>query len=438
MRKLAYDGRGRDRDFAHSVRRTAALLAAICAVPVLVFAGSAQQTSRPKEFKLAVVHSLTGVAAPHDEAAVKAAQLLVEEINREGGLRGVPIRLIIRDEEGPVDAKVAEFKRLVLEDGADAVVGYTSSSKCLAVAPVAEEARVVTIFPICGNHRLTEERRYRFVFRTASHAALENVAAARYVLEVKPDVRRVAGLNYDYAYGRDSWEMFIGALRKLKPDITVVGETWVRFLETEYTAPITQLLALKPDVIHTVNWGAGLTALIQQARVRGLLGGDSLLVMTTGLMDQAAMLPRGVAFSGRGYYLQYPDPRSNERNRRFMEAYRARFGKLPDYTGYYMAQAILGLKAAVERAVDIKGGQWPAPEEVARALENLRFQTPRGVVWVRPDHEAEHEAVWGVTSGRRDPVFGFPVLEKVRVFPARQVFPPMGRKTMEWIREELR
>lgn len=424
---------------AIAFRQVVAVATALLFMLGLAGRGNSQQIGRPREFKLAIVHNLTGVAAPHDEAAINAAHLLVEEINSQGGLRGVPINLIIRDEEGPVDAKVAEFKRLVLEERVDAVIGYTSSSKCLAVAPAAEELRVVTIFTVCGNHRLTEERKYRFVFRTASHAALENVAAARYVMGIRPEVKTVAALNYDYAYGRDSWEMFIGALRRLNPDVKVVGEIWVRFLETEYTAPVSQLLSLRPDVIHTVNWGAGLTALIRQGLVRGLFGGQSLWVMTTALIDQAETLPRGAAaVSGRGYWLQYPDPRNNERNRRFIEKYRARFGKPPDYMGYYMAQAILGLKAAVERAVDVKGGQWPGSEDVARALENLRFQTPRGVVWVRPDHEAEHEAVWGLTSGRRDAVFGFPVLERLRVFRPREVFPPMGKRTMEWIREELK
>ena len=400
--------------------------------------GQSQTVSRPPEFRLAVIQSLTGVAAPHDEAAVNAAQLLVERINREGGLRGVPIKLIIRNEDGPVDAKVAEFRELVLSEKVNAVVGITSSSKCLAVAPVAEELRVLYVSAICANHRLSEERKYRYVFRTSSHAAMENVAAARYVLRVKPDVKTVAGINYDYAYGRDSWEVFVGALKKLKPDVRVVGEIWVRFLETEYSAPITQLLSLGADVVHTVNWGAGLTAFIEQATVRRLIGGRSLLVMTTGLMEQAQRLPPGVLFSGRGYYLQHPDPRKYRPNREFIEAYRARFGKLPDYTGYYMAQAILGLKGAVERAVDRRRGQWPSTEEIARAFEDLRFETPRGEVWVRPDHEAEHEAVWGFTSGRVDREFGFPVLERLMVFKPREVFPPLGRKTMDWVREDLR
>jgi branched-chain amino acid transport system substrate-binding protein len=414
------------------------LLSVIVLVIVLSSRVASQPITRPREFKLAVIQSLTGVAAPHDEAAVNAAQLLVERINREGGLRGTPITLIIRNEDGPVDAKVAEFRQLVLDEKVSAVVGITSSSKCLAVAPVAEELRTLYVSAICANHRLSEERKYRYVFRTASHAAMENVAAARYVLRVKPDLKTVAGINYDYAYGRDSWEVFVATLKKLKPDVRVVGEIWVRFLETEYTAPITQLLAMGADVVHTVNWGAGLTAFIEQATVRRLIGGRSLVVMTTGLMDQARRLPPGVLFSGRGYYLQHPDPRRYRANREFIEAYRAKFGKLPDYTGYYMAQAILGLKAAVERAVDRKRGQWPSTEEVVQAFEDLRFDTPRGPVWVRPDHEAEHEAVWGFTSGRMDREFGFPVLERLIVFKPGEVFPRLGRRTMDWIREELK
>jgi branched-chain amino acid transport system substrate-binding protein len=404
----------------------------ILAAGLLVAPSSALGAAKPAELKIAVVEFLSGAAAPHDLCAVNGAKLLIEQINAAGGIDGVKLKGIFVDESGSTADKVAEFRRLVLDEKVDVVIGYTSSAHCLGVAPVAEELKTLAIFHVCANYRLFEQRKYEYVFRTSAHAMSENVSAALYVLDIKPDLKTIAGLNYDYAYGRDSWEMFKKAVLKLKPDVKVVGELWTKFLATDYSAEVSKLLALKPDVIHTVNWGAGLTALIKVAKMRGLFR-QSLLVATTGLLPQAEILPKGVAFSGRGYHLQFPDPGRHRGNRAFIESYKAMFGTSPDYQGHFMAQAIYALKAGYEKAIRAKGGQWPSTEEVIVAMENLGFETPRGPVFIREDHQAVHEAMWGITSGKRHPEFGYPVLEQFRVYPAAEVNNPLGIKAIEWI-----
>ena len=413
---------------AMSLATAAVLLAAIG----FVAPSTAEAAAKPGKLKVAVVQFLGGAAAPHDESAVNAAKLLFEQINTAGGIGSVPIELTIVDERGKTSDKVVEYRRLVQEDKIDVVIGYTSSSHCLGIAPVADELKTLTIFQVCANFRLFENEKYKYVFRTSAHAASENISAARYILSIKPDLKTIAGLNYDYAYGRDSWKMFKTAVQKLKPDVKVVGELWVKFLATDYSAEISKLQAAKPDVIHTVNWGAGLTALIKHGKTRGLFE-NSTVMITTGLLPQAEMLPKGVAFSGRGYHLQWPDPGQHKGNADFINSYKAKFGKLPSYQGHFMAQAVLGLKTAIEKAININGGEWPEEEQVIAAFENLGYDTPRGPVFIRSDHQAVHDSVWGLTTGKNDPVYGYPKLEKLRVFPAADINPPLGVKSVDWI-----
>jgi branched-chain amino acid transport system substrate-binding protein len=413
----------------NSVRRVAGAMALGAAY--LQF-GPALAQSKPSEIKIAIVQFLSGAGAPHDASAVNTARLLTEQFNAAGGIEGVRLNTMYVDEAGSAADKVAEYRRLVQDEKITVTIGYTSSANCLAVAPVADELKTLTIFHVCANYRLIDKGVHRYVFRTAAHAASENISAALYVLATKPDLKTIAGLNYDYAYGRDSWDVFKRTILKLKPDVQVVGELWTKFLATEYSAEISRLLALKPDVIHTVNWGAGLTSLINQGETRGLFE-QSLVMMTTGLLNQAAILPKGAAFSGRGYHLQYPDPDKNAGNREYLKGYKAKFNSMPDYQGTFMAQAFYGLKAAIEKAAKVKNGAWPTTEEIAAAMEGLEFDTPRGRVLVRKDHEAVHEAMWGLTSGQKHPAFGYPILDQFRVFPAADVTPPEGKKTVEWI-----
>ena len=413
----------------NGVRRVAGALAFVAAY--LQF-GPALAQSKPSAIKIAIVQFLSGAGAPHDASAVNTARLLTEQFNAAGGIEGVRLNTMYVDEAGSATDKVAEYRRLVQDEKITVAIGYTSSANCLAVAPVADELKTLTIFHVCANYRLIDKGVHRYVFRTAAHAASENISAALYVLATKPDLKTIAGLNYDYAYGRDSWDVFKRTILKLKPDVQVAGELWTKFLATEYSAEISRLLALKPDVIHTVNWGAGLTSLINQGETRGLFE-QSLVMMTTGLLNQAEILPKGAAFSGRGYHLQYPDPDKNAGNREYLRSYKAKFNSMPDYQGTFMAQAFYGLKAAIEKAAKVKNGAWPTTEEIAAAMEGLEFDTPRGRVLVRKDHEAVHEAMWGLTSGQKHPAFGYPILDQFRVFPAADVTPPEGKKTVEWI-----
>jgi branched-chain amino acid transport system substrate-binding protein len=413
----------------NSVRGAAGVLALL--VACLLFSPALAQ-SKPSEIKIAIVQFLSGAAAPHDASAVNTAKLLTEQFNAAGGIEGVRLSTMYVDEAGSTADKVVEYRRLVQDEKITIAIGYTSSANCLAVAPLADELNTLTIFHVCANYRLFDKEIYKYVFRTAAHAASENISAALYVLATKPDLKTIAGLNYDYAYGRDSWDVFKRTILKLKPDVQVVGELWTKFLSTEYSAEVSRLLALKPDVIHTVNWGAGLTSFINQGETRGLFE-QSLVVITTGLLSQAQNLPKGAAFSGRGYHLQHPDPGKNAGNREYLRSYKAKFNNMPDYQGTFMAQAFYGLKAGIEKAVKAKNGAWPTNAEIAAAMEGLEFDTPRGRVLVRKDHEAVHEAMWGLTSGKKQPEFGYPILDQFRVFPAADIIPPEGRKTIEWI-----
>jgi branched-chain amino acid transport system substrate-binding protein len=408
------------------------IIGALVLVAACLQFGPALAQSKPKEVKIAIVQFLSGAAAPHDASSVNTAKLLTEEFNAAGGIGGVHLNTIYVDEAGSSADKVAEYRRLVQDEKVSIMIGYTSSANCLAVAPLADELKTLTIFQVCANYRLFDKGVYKYVFRTSSHSTSDNVAAAHYVLALKPNLKTIAGVNYDYAYGRDSWEVFKKAVLKLKPDVKVVGELWPKILSTEYSSEISRLLALKPDVIHTVNWGAGLTSFINQAETRGLFD-QSLVVMTTGLLSQAVLLPKGVAFSGRGYNPQYPDPDKYAPNRDYLKSYKAKFNTLPDYTGYFMAEAFYGLKAAIEKAMQKKNGGWPSDEEIGAAMEGLSFDTPRGRVTVRKDHEALTEATWGLISGKKSAEFGIPLLDHFRVYPASEIMPPEGMKSIDWI-----
>ena len=412
-------------------------LCSIGLVVCIIYAAivTAQTKGAPKELKLGFVDFFSGSAAIFGASGKNAAELLVDKWNKEGGIKGVPVKMVEVDENGGPDKQVTEYRRLVLDEKVDAIVGYTSSANCLAIAPLAEELQTLTVVHICGTRRLTEENKLKYVFRTSNHQVADSVMAARYVLAVKPALKTVAGANEDYAWGRDSWDDFKAALLQLKPDVHIVGEVWTKIQAGEYSAEISKLLSLKPEVVHSTFWGGGLVTFVKQAAARELFKNSLVIlpVLEQSFQDLKNETPEGVIALPRataGYFL-HPDPQSHPLQKEFVEAYKARFGRYPDYPAYRTYQAFAGLKAAYEKAMD-QVGRWPKTEEVMKAFEELTWQTPIGPVTMRADHQAVHAGIVGLS--KMSPQFGFAIMAQVKEMSVDQIMPPVGIKSADWLK----
>lgn len=406
----------------------------VCVVYAAVVAAQPAKGA-PKELKLGFVDFFSGSAAIFGISGKNAAELLVEKWNKEGGIKGVPVKMVQVDENGGPDKQVTEYRRLVLDEKVDAVLGYTSSANCLAIAPVAEELQTLTVVHICGTRRLTEDNKLTYVFRTSNHQVADSVMAARYVLGMRPGLQTVAGANEDYAWGRDSWDDFKAALLQLKPDVKVVGEVWTKIQAGEYSAEISKLLALRPEVVHSTFWGGGLVTFVKQASARELFKNSLVIlpVLEQSFQDLKNETPEGVIALPRatsGYFL-HPDPQSNPLQKEFVEAYKARFGRYPDYPSYRTYQAFAGLKAAYEKAIE-QVGRWPKTAEVMKAFEDLTWQTPIGPITMRADHQAVHAGIIGLS--KLSPQLGFAVMAQLKEMSVEQIMPPVGVKSVDWLK----
>src|SRR5574341_1156971 len=247
----------------------ASLAVVLSAATTALAQAPAPPAARP--FKIGVVTFLSGAAAgPFGVPARNAAEVVVEALNggkvpapyAQKGLGGRPVEVVFVDEAGGPTTQVTEYRNLVQRQAVDAVIGYISSGDCLAIAPVAEELKKLTLFFDCGTPRIFEDASYKHVFRTAPHATMDNVAAALYVTEVKPKLKKVAGINQNYAWGQDSWADFELAMKTLKPEVQVTTSQMPKLLAGQYGAEVSALMAGGPAVIHSSFWNGDLEAFL--------------------------------------------------------------------------------------------------------------------------------------------------------------------------------
>ncbi|MBK8018261.1 MAG: ABC transporter substrate-binding protein [Betaproteobacteria bacterium] len=417
-----------------------ALLATL-ALGLCAAAPAAAQDARA--LRIGLVTYLSGPGAgPYGMPTRNAAELLFEALNagevpaphQKRGFGGTPVEMVLLDEAGTTSNVVTQYRNLVTQRNVDMVIGYISSGSCLAVAPVAEELKTLTVFYNCGTSRLFEESSFRYVFRTASHATMDSVAAAMYVKQALPHVTRYAGMNQNYAWGLDSWRDFQGSMSKLLPGSEAVNSQMPKLFAGQYGTEISALGASRPEVIHSSLWGGDLEAFLLQATPRALFAKAApiLVVGESEIYRLAATIPDGAIIGARGPHGVFaPD---NALNRWFKAAYAKKHGQVPVFPSYHIVQAILGAKAAYEKAQGA-GNRVPSTEDIAAAFERLSYETPSGTtrMTLGKGHRGIQDAVYGTVRNSG----GKATVTNVIRFPADTVNPPDGVKSEDWVRSGL-
>jgi branched-chain amino acid transport system substrate-binding protein len=418
------------------------LLAGLLLLALGVPAG-AQQT-----IKIGVVAYLSGAAAgPFGIPGRNGAEVLIDAINggslpapyNTKGIGGAAIDAVFIDEAGSTTKQVEEYRNLVQRQNVDAVVGYISSGNCLAVAPVAEELKMLTVFFDCGTPRIFEDASYKYVFRTAAHSTMDNVAAAHYVAAKFPNIKGYTGINQNYAWGQDSWRDFELSMQLLMPKAKVTtAPLFPKLFAGQYSAEISALQASNSDVIHSSFWDGDLESFILQAAARGLPQ-RSTLVLTTGeanMFRLGAKMPDGIVIGGRGPYGVLA--RDTELNRWFQKTYADRYGTPPVYPSYQMAEAFLGVKVAYDKAAQRTAGKLPTREQAIAAFEHAQFEAfgTHINMALGNGHQAITETAYGLY--KFDKSTGTASITDVVRFPAECVNPPVGAKSDDWVKGGLK
>jgi branched-chain amino acid transport system substrate-binding protein len=155
---------------------------AVPAAPAGTAAGQKAPAGEP--YKIGAIFSVTGPASFLGDPEKKTAQMIVDTVNRKGGVNGHPVELIVYDDAGEETTAVMHMKKLVESDRVLAVAGPSLSGTTLAVIPIAEESQIPLVS--CAASILITRPVKKWVFQTpqtdvmAVEKILEHLKARAY------------------------------------------------------------------------------------------------------------------------------------------------------------------------------------------------------------------------------------------------------------------
>jgi branched-chain amino acid transport system substrate-binding protein len=256
------------------------------------------------------------------------------------------IKLITYDDQGKPEEAAAVVTRLVTDNKVVAILGEVASSRSLAAAPIAQNAKVPMISPSSTNPQVTVIGDY--IFRVCFIDPFQGTVMAKFSVE-NLKAKKVAILRdvkSDYSVGLANF--FAKTLKELGGEI--VADASYSSGEMDFKAQLTQIRSKKPEAIFIPGYYTEVGLIALQAKQLGikvpLLGGDG--------WDSSKLFEIGKdAINGQYFSNHYTTESTDPTVQDFIKRYKEKYNKTPDglaALGYDSARVLI---EAMERAPEI-------------------------------------------------------------------------------------
>ena len=197
--------------------------------------------------KVGAIFAVTGPASFLGGPEARSAEMAVARINREGGINGEQIELIVKDSAGSPEKAVSFAKQLIEEERVVAIIGPSTSGESMAVKKIAEDGRTVLIS--CAAAEVIVDPVASYVFKTPQK---DSFAARKIFAEMqRQSITTIAVASGNDGFGKAGKEQ----LEKLAPEFAIrvaLSETYDS-KATDLSALVAKMKAT-PGIQAVVNW----------------------------------------------------------------------------------------------------------------------------------------------------------------------------------------
>ena len=357
-----------------STKFIAASAAAVMALSLAGCSGGSMDDSSSSSAKasgdtitIGTVTTNSGTAAAYGEAEVKGFELAVSEINAKGGINGKKVKLESMDDKGDATEASNAYNKLAGDNNVLAVAGPTISATTAAVAPLADQSKLVTIAPAATSDSIETGN---YLFRTCFKDSYQGEVAARFAAE-NLKVKKVAVLyGTGDPYSSGVGEAFAKAAEKLGLEV-VDKESSSSADDTEYSAQLQKIQASGAELLYApYYYSVAGPYIIPQARSVGFDG----YVMGPDGYDGLKLTGDKSQYNKTYYTTHYSaDDNTNTKVQDFIKSYKSKNNAEPNTFAALGYDTIYMIKQAIEKA-----GENATREDVRNAVAGMTFDGVTG------------------------------------------------------------
>ncbi len=365
--------------------------------------------------KVGILHSLTGSMATSESPVVDATLLAIEEINRAGGPLGRPIHPVVVDAGSDADTFAREAERLITRERVVTVFGCWTSASRKTVKPVFEKHDHLLVYPV--QYEGLEESPN--IVYTGAAPNQQIIPAVKWSFDHLG--RRFFLVGSDYVFPRTANAIIRDQVTAMRG--AIVGEEYVLLGSREVGPAVEKIRRARPDVIlNTIN-GDTNVHFFRALRAAGITPGTTP-TMSFSFAEHELKSLQARDMAGDYATLSYFQSIATEKNRRFVERFRTRYGADrvtadPIEAGYF---GVYLWAQAVEDAGTTSVGA------IRKAIKRQSFDAPGGMVYVEPENQHTWKIV-RIGKIREDGQFDIVWTSEK---PVRPVPYPVYRSRDEW------
>jgi len=294
-----------------------------------------------KVIKIGAVLPLTGDGAQYGDNARKGIDLALDEINSSGDLKGKTVKVIYEDDQLNPRLGTQAMNKLVSIDKVIAVIGAAASSTTLAIAPIAEQNKIVLLSPMSTSHEITNAGDY--IFRNVTSDIYEGAAMAELAYN-KFGYRKIALFTIDNAGN-------IGMTNAFRTKFTELGGEILTYEKgpqggTDFRTQITKIKSTTPEAIYAIGFPLEVGNFIKQA---GELGVKAQILSAQTAEDPQVVEIAGNAVNGLIFSTTTLDPeRASEATKDFILKFEGKYNEKPGSFADYSYDAMKILALAVK------------------------------------------------------------------------------------------
>ncbi|MBQ3268540.1 MAG: ABC transporter substrate-binding protein [Clostridia bacterium] len=274
-----------------------AIVAMILAIVMVL--GLASAAMAEDALKMGVIGPFTGAAAIYGNACKYGAQVAADEINAQGGLQ---IELLCEDDEHDAEKSVNAYNT-VMDQGAQMIVGTTTTTPCIAVSAVAYEERVFMLTPSASSAKVPEgkDNMYQVCFEDPAMG----IFSAQIISENKLGENVAVIYNNADDYSTGIYQNFKAKSEEL--GLNIVSETTFTDDTTDFSVQVTAAKDAGADLVFLPIYYTPASMILATAKSMdyapvffGVDGMDGILAMEgfdASLADGVILLTPFSAFS---------------------------------------------------------------------------------------------------------------------------------------------